>query len=489
MCHSNAVKLIFLSNKRSEGNQANAQIGETLSRLRALPNGLPVIVDDRWVPLEPWLTYFRVLASTCETSTLRNYAYDAFRFASFLAARGSDVVHATHQDVVDYRRSRLGDGRDGVAVQTWQREAVVIRGIFNLLKQLGLLDDVPWIVIGRTSALGSPWRSEADIRPLSTDQWRHFRDVGLAGNAMGGGLDGGWRGRNSARGIAGAELALTTGMRLCEFSSLLDMEIPNAMIGISGTSLLIESIAKFGKRRRVMVPPSTQRRVDLYRHTERRALVRRAAPRLWQERESFFVIDAANSMGGRVVGRVDGRRVAWDTHRIPRELRRRAVVEIDGGLASACLFLGQNGLPLSKRAWHQVFASASARAQQADPRPADHRVGRRVTPHDLRHTFAVVMLQQATRTAIAGEHDRRDGKLRPGGLSEHIIKNPLLTVQRMLGHSSPQTTLVYLRFIEDTETLVRDAFEEWNDPAIDYAEYIERERGVDDYGFSSRTKV
>lgn len=157
---------------------------------------------------------------------MRNYGYDAFRFASFLAARGTDVVQATAEDIVAYRESRLVDAELPVSPATWQREVVVIRGIYNLLMQIGAISREPWITIGRSSALRTPWHSEPDIRPLTREQWVAFRDVGLRGLTSSGEMDPSWRGRSSLRSMAGAEIAVTTGMRVSEFSTLLDAELP-----------------------------------------------------------------------------------------------------------------------------------------------------------------------------------------------------------------------------------------------------------------------
>src|SRR5699024_11620504 len=46
-----------------------------------------------------------------------------------------------------------------------------------------------------------------------------------------------------------------------------------------------------------------------------------------------------------------------------------------------------------------------------------------------------------------------------GTLSEHIISNPLLTVQRLLGHASPATTMIYLRYLEEADALIQRSFD------------------------------
>lgn len=434
---------------------------------------MPLLLDDRWRPVEPWLTYFRIVSGATGKSTVRNYGYDACRFASFLAGRGTDVAHATAEDIVAYRESRLADAERPVSPATWQREVVVIRGIYSLLTQTGVITREPWITIGRSSALRHPWHSDPEIRPLTRAQWSVFRDVGLRGQKVSGEMDSSWRGQSALRSTAGAELAVTTGMRVSEFSTLLDPELP-APSG-TGASVLLEACAKYQKRRRVSIPASTLRTADLYRQTERRAIVRRSAASLWARRDDLFVVDEFDAAAGVVRGRLGGKRRMWRLHLLPPQLRRIAVIEREFGLEALGFFVGRGGLPISLRAWHATFETASSRAIELAP----HQLGgrrARVTAHDLRHTFAVVMLKALTDLALAREADRRDGSLGPATLSEHISINPRLTVQRLLGHSNPATTMIYLRYVEDTDALVQDVFESWNSESMSFAEAVLADR-------------
>ncbi|CAI7651448.1 unnamed protein product [Penicillium discolor] len=154
------MQLRFVDHTLSAPANADERTREVYSRARSLPEGMPVILDNRWRPVEPWLTYFRIVTASTAQSTVRNYAYDALRFASFLDARGTDVVHASDDDIVAYRDSRVSSAERPVSPATWQREVVVIRGIYQLLLQTGQIRREPWITIGRSSALRSPWRME-----------------------------------------------------------------------------------------------------------------------------------------------------------------------------------------------------------------------------------------------------------------------------------------------------------------------------------------
>lgn len=469
------MHLRFVDRRLPAASAPDPLTGEVYPSSRSLPDGMPLLLDDRWRPLEPWTTYFRIVGATTARSTMRNYGYDALRFASFLNSRGTDVLEATTEDIVAYRQSRLTSADRPVSSATWQREVVVIRGIYRLLVQTGQIQREPWITIGRTSALSRPWRSEPDIRPLTQTQWAVFRDVGLAGCTAEGEMDPSWRGKAPLRSKAGAQLAVSTGMRLAEFSTLLDAELPRPTGG--GASILLEACAKYQKRRRVQVPPVTLRAVDFYRQTERRSLVEASRDSLWSRRSELFLVDELDESAGIVRGRLDGKRSSWHLHLMPPHLRRIAVIERGRGLEAMGLFIGRGGLPISLRAWHATFAAASQRVLEIAP---DQMSGRRsrITPHDLRHTFAVVLLKSLTDVALARESERRAGNIGPATLSEHIAINPRLTVQRLLGHANPSTTMIYLHYIEDTDALIQNVFDSWNDESLTFADAVLADRSA-----------
>lgn len=440
-----------------------------------LPDGCPLLLDDQFRPVEPWQTYFRIVAASTKKSSVRNYAYDARMLASFLHSRGTDIVHASQEDIVAYRDFRLSGTARPVSEATWQRNTVVIKGIYSLLKQQGVLTGEPWISVGSSTPLRTAWTTEPDLKPLSRKQWLHFRDVGLAGKLPDGSLDPSWRGRNPQRSVAAAHVAVTSGMRLAEFSTLLDAEVPPPADGV-GASVLLGACAKFEKRRRVHLSPGTLGIVDLYRQTERRRVARTSSAGLWKRRKDLLIVTEVDAFNSVVRGSLAGRRKTWRVHLFPPELRRIAVRETAHGLEALGLFIGHTGLPIGSRSWHTIFAAANQRIQYLAKSGAAAPLASPVRPHDLRHTFAVVLLKSLTDLALAREADRRAGLIGPGSLSEHISVNPRLTVQRLLGHSSPETTMTYLRYIEDTDELIHQVFESWSDETLDYSDYIAAQR-------------
>jgi integrase len=113
----------------------------------------------------------------------------------------------------------------------------------------------------------------------------------------------------------------------------------------------------------------------------------------------------------------------------------------DGWIEPLSLFVGRGGFPPSQRRWHQYFEEANNRLASFEGQVPVMPVA--IRPHDLRHTFAVVMLRSLQQRAAQLERSRPKHGF--GTISEHIIHNPLLTLQRLLGHASPSTTMVYLR--------------------------------------------
>ncbi len=101
---------------------------------RALPDGLPMLVDAQMRPVEPVCSWFRHLAyALLEPETLRCYAYIARRLVVFLAERGSDVLSATEVDLIANRAAHTELQKQPVDDATWRREAAVLNALFSWL--------------------------------------------------------------------------------------------------------------------------------------------------------------------------------------------------------------------------------------------------------------------------------------------------------------------------------------------------------------------
>lgn len=431
---------------------------------RRLASGTPILVDDAMRPMEPWCTFLRLYSQNLRKNSIHAYARDALEFGQFLDTRGIGVLDVSEPDLVAFRKFRLASG---VSRRSWSRHLVVIRALFTYLYETGQRDSLPWIQVGSRSVVTprTP-RTEMDVRALSHAQWLALRNIGFGGELPSGELDRSYRGQSTVRNVCAVDLAVTTGMRLTEWSTLLDAEIPPSD---GGASLVLEACAKNARRRRVYIPSSTIKTVELYRSTERKSLVRKAQNALQRKLPTLAVVTNIDPRAGKLTYRHQGIEKREEFAAIPPDLRRLLVsVDDIGSIEPLSLFVGTSGHPPSQRRWHQYFADANdrlaafARATPTMP-PA-------VTPHDLRHTFAVVMLRSLQRRAAQFEQSRRRTGF--GTISEHIVHNPILTLQRLLGHVSPSTTMVYLRYVDESDELIQRAFESWSDNTRDYATYV-----------------
>ena len=113
-------------------------------------------------------------------------------------------------------------------------------------------------------------------------------------------------------------------------------------------------------------------------------------------------------------------------------------------------------------AWQSMFSAANDRRQR-------HKIGLRAHPHLLRHTYAVVTLEQLQR-----EHIRELGAMNPAQRTtyEQVFGDPLDWVRRRLGHRSVETTFKYLHTLNELEmetrlALVPDDWDPYRLPADD----------------------
>jgi hypothetical protein len=100
---------------------------------------------------------------------------------------------------------------------------------------------------------------------MTVEQYLYFRDVGMGGHLPSGGVDAAFRGWNPHRGRAGLELALLTGMRLQEWSTVLLPELGLEAAGRRGpVEFELQACAKYEMQRRVYVPAAALAMVDTY---------------------------------------------------------------------------------------------------------------------------------------------------------------------------------------------------------------------------------
>jgi integrase len=198
----------------------------------------------------------------------------------------------------------------------------------------------------------------------------------------------------------------------------------------------VAEFVRYGKGQRprtIYVAVELAREIDLYRRSERAEIIQ-SAQRILRRRKHDGTLLIAD---GLVTG-PDGRpRVQMAGRWVRRELlsnddrARLARVQPDGMIEPLALFVSRRGLPPDVKHWNTIFADARQRiARSGHPDlPPTHLD---VSPHVMRHTFAVRMLSGLMR--IGRERESNPYLL---------LANPVLTVQQLLGHSSPDVTQRY----------------------------------------------
>ncbi|GAA2459166.1 hypothetical protein GCM10010433_71670 [Streptomyces pulveraceus] len=316
---------------------------------QVIPDGMPIVLGSDMRPVEPLSSWFRHLAYLGRVpETMRSYAYVVLRLAEYLASRQTNLLAAGEVDLLAYRRQRLDVQAVPIDPVTWDREASTVNGLFAWLTESGHRSRGP---LRMPKAYGSGMSHGMQVRHLALEQYLFFRDVGLGGQCPDGEVDVAFRGGFPHRNRAGAELALMTGMRKREWSTVLLPELVRRPEGPAEFPL--QACAKGGRRRKVYVPSAPLDLVDTYQLLERAEIVERAAARLARRHRELFVIDGIDDLG-RLSGVLEGRRRTFAMARMPAELRRITVRECDGGLEAMAVFLGQGGLMLGPSSWDRI---------------------------------------------------------------------------------------------------------------------------------------
>jgi integrase len=295
-----------------------------------------------------------------------------------------------------------------------------------------------------------------DLAWFPPPSYRQWRDVGVRGYCSDGLRDSSFRGRNAARNAVFCDLMVRTGMRLSEQASLTVFEVPDLGVNRAyAPTWLPSAVAKNGSGRRIYVPATVLRDVWDYIDVERQEVIELARSRgTYDDLASALVVEDPERPVV-IPPQSDGRKRPVETLK-PRQ-RRNLLVRRTAGLEPAALWLNQDGLPMRPRTWQSMFTAANERC-------ARHGVVLRAHPHLLRHTYAVVTLEQLQR-----EHIRELRTMTSAQRTsyEQIFGDPLDWVRRRLGHRSVETTFKYLHTLNELAMETRMALvpNEWDAPS------------------------
>ena len=210
-----------------------------------LDRHVPIILRDG-VPYDADLDRFFLdlpLNGVRSPHSLRAYGYDIAVWVRFLhAACGKTIWAATRADVDAFHRARRReDAGARISAASWNRSVAALEKLYRWAELEGLIKSGPFTHRdvwrrgygarrARIAARNDSYERAAkrsDVRFVSLEDYRGFRDVGLRGLDIDGAERPGARDRNGARNALFAELLVTTGLRLSEASFLLAHELAN----------------------------------------------------------------------------------------------------------------------------------------------------------------------------------------------------------------------------------------------------------------------
>jgi len=174
-----------------------------------------------------------------------------------------------------------------------------------------------------------------------------------------------------------------------------------------------------------------------YLRGERRDAVRRGRRAgLYEPKPDRLITELLQTRRGQRVRLGDGR--VLDVPGLPDTERGRLLIEGQGGIEPAWLWLQETGEPLRTSSWSDAFDAANRRVSAMRAISGVNSPWVAVTPHSLRFTFALFMLLASIRAI--------DDELGIGGADAFHARNysqAFEQVRDLLGHRSSETTRQY----------------------------------------------
>lgn len=427
-------------------------------------DGMPFFLDRDGTYLHEVNRFFRACPTMGVRSrhSLRAYAHDIFVWMRFLEERrgGKQLWRADHNDVIAFHHARrLSDAPFRISASSWNRAIAALDKLYRWALEEGLIASSPFrydLSFRHGHGRGTPKVVEGnrareraarphDMQIVDIGRYLAFRDIGLRGRLPDGPEDPTWRGRNGERNAVFAELLVTTGMRLGEAGSLIIDELPR-LTSDSPRILPFDlpgAITKGERPRRIRLPRRVLKLIGDYCDIERHVAVAKAPPRP--------VVPFVLSPDGRNAVDGSGRRIALT--RLRPQDRQRLLRSTDGMDEHASLWLTERGQPVSSGTWEVAFRRASQRCQAFG-------LDITVTPHMLRHTFAVNMLSMLIREQVGAIFNPTDAH---GAAYRQMLGDPLRHLQHLLGHANVTSTYIYLDSLAEAQELVDAAADRWTE--------------------------
>lgn len=412
--------------------------------------------------VDEWLVeYFTssVGFTSLDISSRQEYARQIGRWCGFLGERGLTWLDAIEMDFIDFKTRRTDQflHKDAIGGAAWVKAVFAIRGLYDWAttrfdpasgKLLMAMHPVP---DSKGSARVPGMSADADAVREMRDRWivpgtyRLWREVGLRGRTVRrrgeswwepGDDELSWKGRNSLRNTAFADLVYTSGLRVQEAGALL---LPELHREGQVEAKLAAATAKYRKPRIWYGTEAGLNGARNYVRLTRPAAIRRAVREGRYERIADIVwvreVRRVRRGGGMEAVLRDG--TCLGLAKLDPAFRRRMFWERDGRVEPMALWLTEFGTPFPHTSWTDVFDAANDRLfALIEALGGLARDELTVTPHSLRFSFALAMaVQLHRRLDLVNGWDERT----PYGDGQryeevfHIIKD-------LLGHRSVETT-------------------------------------------------
>lgn len=419
----------------------------------------------------------------------KSYALDLLTWCRFLQEhRHTTVWKATRADLIVYHQTRRGglaplsshptlnpQGCAPISAASWNRAVAALDKFYQWAHTEGYISTLPFTyqeahvlsghhmaTVRRNTAFERAARHR-ETKFLTMDAYLFFRDVGLRGSLPGGAEDGAFRGRNGERNATFAELLVTTGLRLTEANSLVLPELPalREPVPKSVPHLVAPLTAKGQKGRKIYVPTRIVRQITSYSEIERANAIARGQ-KLGVYARWPHPLRVLNASRRTWTVQQGDETTTLLISRLTPQVRCSALLCRADGTAEApmSLWLTEQGLPMTSDNWEAIFAQASARCSHLGYELY-------VTPHMLRHTFAVHMLAQLIRIQVGVLFERSpDDPSRRADAYRRLAGDPLRTLQKLLGHATIMSTYIYLDNVLEAQALIDDALDRYADALI-----------------------
>lgn len=400
---------------------------------------------------------------TLKVTTQHRYAWSLKVWLDFLEAYEVEWDNVTVDVLAAFKDWRMSaeDAEQHVEPGTFRLDLAALRRFYQWASaRYPSVDSIVRArVIGETfwgrqreKLEASPSRvRQADVKWLSPDAYRQWRNVGLRGYTGQGLPPESWVGRTEDRDVAFADGLYRTGLRRTELSSLLTVEVPETTDRDLYKCELAAACAKRTVGRWYWMPVKALQAIRFYLEEGSRPVVVARAQRTgrYHDLPEMWLLESRTSAGKVVFRDQAGRR--HETRLAALTPKRRATLyrETPAGLEPLALWLNHLGMPLGARAWNQIFPRANDRVLRLlGPGPGGGPT-LWARPHMLRHSFAlrwfsILTFVQWQRTAHLSQDEQRDLREELGGI--------WFIMATLLGHSTAETSKsIYLESFQALE--------------------------------------